>query len=103
MFKIENIISEKFELIPIQDREIEPIQHKYKVVSKDEFDNFIRSYQNELVFDLYAVCEPALITYNDFTLGKYPDSIVAYTWIYGDNPEDRYYCDPEDRHYYILK
>ena len=103
MFKINNIIS--MELKPIEpDDKIEiKVDSQYKSVSKEEFKQFIDNYPTKLEMDVYAVCEPALITYNDFSLGKWPDSVVARTWLYEDNPEDHYYCAPENRKYYILK
>lgn len=46
-------------------------------VSKEEFLSFVQNYQAPLAMDYCAISEPALITYNDFSLGKWPDSVVA--------------------------
>ena len=59
-----------------------------KKVGKDEFQKFIGEYPRELVCDVCAVSEPPLVTYNDFTLGKWPDSVVAKTYL---DDEKRYY------------
>lgn len=50
----------------------------YKIVSKEEFKKFIKEYPSELQKDVAMMCEPPLITYNDFSGGKqFPKSIVA--------------------------
>lgn len=72
-----------------------------KRVSKLEFENFIDAYQNELEFDCCGISDPPLITYNDFSLGKWPDSIVAQTHAYSDDENDYYYEPEELRKYYI--
>ena len=48
-------------------------------VTKAEFDLFVKNYPNELVPHTITICEPPMLTYNDFSNGrKYPeDSIVA--------------------------
>lgn len=51
---------------------------EYKEVDKSEFDSFIKSYPNKLVRDVYGAFEPPLITFNDFLLGDWPDSVIAY-------------------------
>ena len=51
---------------------------KFKKVSKEEFKKFIEEYPNELKTDIARICEPPLLSYNDFTIAdKWPDSIVA--------------------------
>lgn len=42
-----------------------------------ELKEYIRKYPRELVKDICGTFEPPLVTYNDFTLGKWPNSIVA--------------------------
>ena len=42
-------------------------------VSKEEFDNFIINYPRPLVKDLYM----DWISWNDFSFGNFPDSVVA--------------------------
>lgn len=59
-----------------------------KECTADELEAFISSYPRELTRDVYAVVEPPLVTFNDFTLGKWPESVVAsYSQIYFGQPE----------------
>lgn len=46
-------------------------------VSKEEFEKFISEYPRPLTEHVVTFMTPMLRTYNDFTLGKYPLSIVA--------------------------
>lgn len=51
--------------------------NKMKSVTKEEFLEFIKNYPRKLSFNTDGRGEPPFSTYNDFTLGNYPDSIVA--------------------------
>ena len=54
---------------------VEPV---YVQVEKEEFEHFINDYPRKLRGDVYGVCVPPLITYNDFELAnRWPYSIVA--------------------------
>ena len=55
-------------------------------VSKEEFMKHVKDWPRPLVRDVYAVCDPAVISYNDFTYGDWPDSIVAF--YYGEYAGD---------------
>ncbi|WGH28563.1 hypothetical protein 13VV501A_gene0067 [Vibrio phage 13VV501A] len=47
-------------------------------VTKEEFDDFIKNYPNDLITDVSHICEPPVKTYNDFSGGKkWPESVVA--------------------------
>lgn len=48
-----------------------------KKVSKEEFYKFVNSYPRKLEYDVTGYFDPPLATFNDFTLGDWPDSIVA--------------------------
>lgn len=73
-----------------------------KLVSKKEFEDFIKNYPRKLRYDCYGACDPPSITYNDFELAnRWPYSIVASTCAYSDNPDDYYYCPEEKRVYRI--
>ena len=72
-----------------------------KQVSREEYQAFVENYPRKLIKDVCAIAEPPLITFNDFTLGHWPKSIVARTWAYSDIPGDRYYEPMEDRRYFI--
>jgi hypothetical protein len=48
-----------------------------KSVTKEEFEVFVKAYPRPLEFDVAAMFEPPLCTYNDFTLGDWPASVVA--------------------------
>lgn len=50
---------------------------KWRRVTKEEFNNFIKSYPANLDFDTTGICDPPLSSYNDFTRGNWPDSMVA--------------------------
>jgi hypothetical protein len=50
-----------------------------KEVTKYEFYEFVKKYPNDLVTDCCGMSEPPTITYNDFTLGNWPQSVVAQT------------------------
>lgn len=73
-----------------------------KQVSRAEFEKFLKEYPRPLERDVYAPNEPPLVTYNDFTLGVWPHSIVASTYLYDDNPEGYFYESEEDRKYKIV-
>ena len=51
----------------------------WKEVSRDEFTTFLASYGAPLERDVYTIAEPPVVQYNDFGLGKWPDSVVAQT------------------------
>lgn len=70
-------------------------------VSKEEYQTFVENYPRQLAIDVCAIAEPPVITHNDFTLGDWPKSVVAKTWAYSDDPNDRYYEPEEGRKYYI--
>lgn len=61
-------------------------------VTEDELKAFIQGYGKPLEKDVFRALEPPLVTYNDFTLGNWPESIVA-KYFMGDPPEssDAYY------------
>ena len=49
----------------------------FKSVSREEFLSFVNSYPRSLKWDKCGISEPCFISANDFTLGKWPKSIVA--------------------------
>lgn len=77
-----------------------PIERR---VTKKEFDSFIAAYPRELVQHCSPIPEPPYISFNDFALAdQWPYSVVARTWLYSDDPADRYYTPEADRGYYIV-
>lgn len=72
-----------------------------KKVDKNAFNSFINNYPKKLERDVYGVCEPPLITYNDFSKGDWPESIVASTYLYENEPESYWYVPEEERIYCI--
>ncbi len=56
----------------------------------EQYDAFLASYPRELDRHLTTICEPCQISYNDFTLGKWPQSIVACCAV-----EDYLLTDPD--------
>ena len=80
---------------------VEPITKK---VSKTEFQEFINNYPRKLERDVCGVCDPPVVTYNDFKLAnRWPYSVVARTWMYEDDPQHYYYMPEEERDYQIME
>ena len=49
-----------------------------KKVTKDEFDRFIDNYGKPLERHVTAICDPPILSYNDFSKNKkWPKSVVA--------------------------
>jgi hypothetical protein len=48
-----------------------------RLVTKEEFDAHIKAWPRKLYLDVYGAHQPPLVTFNDFTLGNWPDSVVA--------------------------
>lgn len=76
---------------------------KYESVTEEEYYNFLELYPRDLDRNVSSVCDPPVISYNDFELGKFPDSIVASRCAYSDDKNDYYYVPPEERWWRILK
>lgn len=56
----------------------------FQQVSRDEYNKFIENYPRPLAQDVCAICDPPIITHNDFELAnRWPYSVVARTWLYG--------------------
>lgn len=72
---------------------------KWKKVSKEEFYSYIKSYPRKLDFDTCGICEPPLSSYNDFTRGYWPDSMVAKIYRNDMLPEE---WNAGDNEYFIL-
>jgi hypothetical protein len=50
----------------------------WKKVEKAEFDTFVSTYPNRLVKDVTGICDPPMLSYNDFSSEKvWPESMVA--------------------------
>lgn len=49
----------------------------YTNVAHEEFLQFLSSYPNPLATDTTGICEPPVTTWNDFSRGVWPKSIVA--------------------------
>ena len=80
---------------------VEPI---FKTVSKEEMRDFIEQYPRTLVRDCTGICDPPLVTFNDFELAnRWPYSIVASYHLYDDDPNGYYYVPEEERDYKIMK
>jgi hypothetical protein len=58
----------------------------WKRVTKNEFDAFVASFPRPLTRDVTGICEPPMLSYNDFSGDKiWPESMVARVALY-----DRY-------------
>ena len=77
---------------------------KEKRVSKSEFVEFLKNYPRKLDRDVFGICDPPSITYNDFVLAnRWPYSVVASTFAYDDNPDGYYYEPDEERIYRVVE
>jgi hypothetical protein len=54
------------------------VKRSNKKVTKEEFEDFIKNYKNKLEIDINGAFEPPIKTYNDFSLGNWPESVVAF-------------------------
>jgi len=54
---------------------------KDRKVSEEEFNAFVSAYGKDLETNVARMYEPPLKTYNDFALGKWPESVVAYVML----------------------
>ena len=71
-------------------------------VTKEEYYSFLEKYPRKITMDCTGICDPPLITANDFELAnRWPHSIVAKRWLVSDDPND-YYYDPNST-YEIMK
>lgn len=50
---------------------------KFTQVTKEELLNFVKNYGSKLDVDTCQIFTPPLVTFNDFTKGKWPESVVA--------------------------
>jgi hypothetical protein len=55
-----------------------------KSVDKKTFESFLKNYPRYLERDVTGIFEPPLVTYNDFTLGVWPESVVASHYLEND-------------------
>ena len=77
---------------------------KFKRVTKEEFIKFLESYPRRLERDVCGICDPPVVSYNDWELAnKRPYSIIASTMLYSEDPNDYWYEPPEERIYGILE
>ena len=51
--------------------------NRWRQVTKEKFYDFIKSYPTKLEFDTTGICDPPLSSYNDFSRGYWPESMVA--------------------------
>jgi hypothetical protein len=72
-----------------------------KKVTRAEHDAFLAAYPRKLERDVVRFFEPPLIQHNDFTLGKWPESVVASYWSAGGDPNNLY--APVPTNWRILK
>lgn len=65
---------------------------KPREVTKAEADTYLRAYPNELRKDICGIFEPPCVTYNDFTKGDWPKSVVVSVSLDSDyGMPDRYF------------
>ena len=76
------------------------LQSPWKRVTKDEFYEFVNSYPTKLDFDTTGIYDPPLSSYNDFTRGVWPYSMVAKIHRNDMLPEE---WNAGENEYYLLK
>lgn len=59
----------------------------YDQVNEASFNSYLKNYSRQLKLDINRMCEPYSTSYNDFSLGEWPDSVVAKIIGY---PEQKY-------------
>lgn len=59
-----------------------------KDVDKAQFAAFLKSYPRPLTVDVVGIGEPPARQWNDFTLGAWPESVVASESLYESYPKD---------------
>ena len=80
------------------------VEPKEKLVTKQEFINFLNNYPRKLIRDVTGICDPPAISYNDFELAdRWPYGVVASTYLYDDDPNGYFYSPEEDRTYIIME
>jgi hypothetical protein len=62
----------------------------WKTVDYDGFKAFIQGYPRPLQSDVCGISEPEFVSYNDFDLGPWPDSVVAKYHNYADRAKRVY-------------
>ena len=66
-------------------------------VSEDVFYKHIKNFQKPLEKDITHICEPPMVTYNDFSEGKmWPDSVVAKIKLFDYNEKKYFYLLSSD-------
>ncbi len=50
---------------------------KWKEVTRDEFYAYIEAYPRPLDVDICGITDPPTVSYDDVTLGNWPESLVA--------------------------
>jgi hypothetical protein len=75
---------------------------EFKQVTRAEYEEFLKNYPRPLRSDVCAICDPPVITHNDFELAnRWPYSVIARTWLYDDKPGQYFYEPEEKRKFYI--
>ena len=74
------------------------MKKEFKQVSKEEFDAYAKAYPNPLDWNVAGMFEPPLGSFNDFTLGKWPETVVAYAHLMDGSA----YYDGKTSEYFIL-
>jgi len=59
-----------------------------KDVNKDDFNTFVAAYPRPLHKNVSGISEPPTLTYNDFTRGNWPDSVVAQVMLFEEYPKE---------------
>jgi hypothetical protein len=52
-------------------------KQQMQLVTYAAFKSYLEAYPRKLERDVFGAYEPPLVTYNDFTLGNWPASVVA--------------------------
>ncbi len=66
----------------------------WRKISKEEFIIFLDNYPGNLEYDWTGISHPPICSYNDFTRGKWPESMVARFAPHEDGSRDYYILCP---------
>jgi len=66
---------------------------EFREVTEAEIAEWVAAYPRPLVKDLYRIADPHILTWNDFALGVWPESVVAKRHLSRDwgGPVDKCY------------
>jgi len=87
-------------VVPPQKKYTYTVQPIMRIVSKEEYLDFVRNYPRELISDVCGICDPPYVSYVD---PEITCQIVAGHHKYDEDPSGYFYCPPEEIDYKIME